>query len=370
MTDMRAFRRSVWLRVQFLVIALVFVPAAWAVTPACCAVTAIDARSASVTAKENASGRLFQFHVANAALLRSLRIGAPVYANFSRKQVSLDARSACCTITSVGSAPVAVRTRPAAPTSAARTSATPAAHRVSNELRLVSIGVSSPPSENVRGEADPSPRQAFRRVALQPMGMRQQRLVDSAEGRKLIEQGAKLLAGITMHASLLGGHKYMVNNCLGIKASAGNFDLRIPDPDVRFENNAVRISFVITRISMNALSVRLRPDVGDPLNPCTFSSRIGIGGYAENIRYDITFDPVQDLEACRLGSMGKVAFQYSVGKVRLEPLPPEVGNVAKGLINDALMFISSNTDLNLVDEEMLLLNRLLAQKCPEKKLAH
>lgn len=92
-----------------------FAPPAAAVD-ACCSVTAIDARSATVSAKEKASTRLFKFHVTNASLLRALRVGAPVYANFSKKQVSLDGKSACCAITAVGSAPLVKR--PVAPTPA------------------------------------------------------------------------------------------------------------------------------------------------------------------------------------------------------------------------------------------------------------
>ncbi len=114
MSKMRASRFGLWHQVQFLVIALVFVPTAWADEP-CCSVTAIDARSATVTAREKANGRLFKFHVANASLLRALRVGAPVYANFSKKQVSLDGKSACCAITAVGSAPLVKLPAAAAP---------------------------------------------------------------------------------------------------------------------------------------------------------------------------------------------------------------------------------------------------------------
>jgi hypothetical protein len=72
----------------------------------CCGVTAIDQRSGVVTARENARGRTFQFTVTNAALLRTVRIGQEVYANFTTQQVSLDGRKACCAIVNSKQAPV------------------------------------------------------------------------------------------------------------------------------------------------------------------------------------------------------------------------------------------------------------------------
>ncbi len=348
-------------------------------TPPCCSVMAIDARTGTISAKETVTGRNFQFRVANALQLRGLHVGSPVYANFSASQVSLDGKTACCVITSMSPVPAPAPVRPAAvptparaPAAAPPPSSTPATgSSVATVFNIQPRGIVSPPSENAKGEPDPAPHAVGHVVAaVSTLGPHQQRLAETDQGKQIIQQGVKLLGGITMHASLLGGHKYMINNCLGIKASAGNFDLLIPDPDVRFENTAARMSFTIDRISMNALSVRLRPDLGDPTNACSFSGRIGIGGYAENIRYDITFDPILDLQSCRLGSMGKVDFKYSVGKVRLEPLPPEVGNLAKDLINDALLLIYSNTNFNLVDEEMLAINRLLAQKCPAPHLSY
>ena len=49
-----------------------FAPLAAAADP-CCKVTAIDARSGSVTAKAHASGRVFKFRVKSASMLRALR---------------------------------------------------------------------------------------------------------------------------------------------------------------------------------------------------------------------------------------------------------------------------------------------------------
>jgi hypothetical protein len=75
----------------------VFLPKA-ASAQACCSVTAIDQRSGIVSAKENATGRAFQFKVGDGKLLGSLRLGQAVYANFKTNQISLDGKTACCSI--------------------------------------------------------------------------------------------------------------------------------------------------------------------------------------------------------------------------------------------------------------------------------
>lgn len=75
-------------------------PATVAQTAPCCTITAVNARTATVTAKINSTGQLFEFRVSNARLLAGLRAGRGIYANFKAKQVSLDGRTACCEIIS------------------------------------------------------------------------------------------------------------------------------------------------------------------------------------------------------------------------------------------------------------------------------
>jgi Cu/Ag efflux protein CusF len=75
-------------------------PPAQAIAP-CCNITNIDARTATVTAKETATGRTFTFKAARSTLLNSLKVGQSVYANFATKQVSVDGAEPCCPITSV-----------------------------------------------------------------------------------------------------------------------------------------------------------------------------------------------------------------------------------------------------------------------------
>ena len=60
----------------------------------CCSVTAIDARSGVITAKEAASGRSFTFRLRDSNALHMLRVGQPIFANFAASEVSLDGKSA------------------------------------------------------------------------------------------------------------------------------------------------------------------------------------------------------------------------------------------------------------------------------------
>jgi hypothetical protein len=134
----------------------------------CCSVTGIDARSGMVTAKENATGRAFQFQATNASMLRELRIGAPVYANFSAKQVSLDGRSACCAIVGAAApvslpAPMPAVTAPL-PAPAARVPATPTPVAASANVAASPVTASS----NVNTDAARASSAAQTPAAVQP----------------------------------------------------------------------------------------------------------------------------------------------------------------------------------------------------------
>lgn len=63
----------------------------------CCNIVAISQAAALVTARDQA-GKTFQFEVKNAALIRSLRVGQSVYADFATGKVSVNGASPCCAI--------------------------------------------------------------------------------------------------------------------------------------------------------------------------------------------------------------------------------------------------------------------------------
>ncbi|MEX2164253.1 MAG: CARDB domain-containing protein [Sulfuricaulis sp.] len=122
----------------FSVIAIIFVtgglflPKAASPNAACCAVTTI-AQNGLITAKEAKGARTFQFRVADPAQRSKLRVGAPVYANFDTKQVSLDGKKTCCTILKIstaakqpvpGTAPAAPKNKPGGTTTPTRQTTT------------------------------------------------------------------------------------------------------------------------------------------------------------------------------------------------------------------------------------------------------
>ncbi len=63
----------------------------------CCNITAINGATRIVTAQGKA-GTTFQFEVKDAALLRSLRVGQAVNANFTTGQVRIHGAEPCCAI--------------------------------------------------------------------------------------------------------------------------------------------------------------------------------------------------------------------------------------------------------------------------------
>ncbi|MFZ5877664.1 MAG: hypothetical protein ACOYXU_14855 [Nitrospirota bacterium] len=75
----------------------------------CCSVAAIDARSGLVTAKETATGKTFQFKVTDKALLKTLKVGAAMNADFDTQKVTIHGGEPCCNIVSPHGAAPSVR---------------------------------------------------------------------------------------------------------------------------------------------------------------------------------------------------------------------------------------------------------------------
>lgn len=71
---------------------------------ACCQITAINQQTGIVTGKVNATGQTFEFKASPPAL-PSLRIGEALYANLTKRQVSLDGKTMCCVIVAVSQTP-------------------------------------------------------------------------------------------------------------------------------------------------------------------------------------------------------------------------------------------------------------------------
>jgi hypothetical protein len=223
-------------------------------------------------------------------------------------------------------------------------------------------GVQSPDSENTHGQTDPH-------VVPQPRGFmanpphtmgRHERFRDDPKIGEYIKLAVNELKGFEINTSLLAGHKYMVNSCLGVKVNAGEFSLTVPDPDLRVSGDGLVLTFSVSHVVMNAFSLRFRPDPSDVMQPCHFSGAVGVSGGADNVRYELHFDPVLDLEQCKIGSMGQVHQIWRIGALHLNPLPQQLSNVAGNMIEDSF---TAFANFDLTDRVVAVLNSAVGAQC-------
>ena len=134
-------------------------------SPPCCTITAVNAATGIVSGSVTSNANVFQFKVANKRTLAGLKVGQAVYANFTTRQVSLDGRVACCTVSTGPSAPTTARTG-AAPVTATGQHAPLGAKLPAISLALPSVGYGTPQtvSPTTPRVAGPLPRFEARTV--------------------------------------------------------------------------------------------------------------------------------------------------------------------------------------------------------------
>ena len=88
----------------------------------CCSISNVDVRNGLVSAIVKATGQAFNFKPNMPALLNSMKAGEDVYASFSTREVSLDGKTVCGTIVSIGppKAPLPMPSARKAPSAASR----------------------------------------------------------------------------------------------------------------------------------------------------------------------------------------------------------------------------------------------------------
>jgi hypothetical protein len=223
-------------------------------------------------------------------------------------------------------------------------------------------GVLSSDAENNGGQSDTYasvPRVLSARITGN-VSTHTRRLKDDPNVQTYIDVAKLGLNGFEIHTSLLAGHKYMIADCLGIKVHAGDFILRVPDPDLRVDNTGLVLTFNVSQLTMTAVGLRFRPDVTDLAEPCHFSGSQGIGVSAENVRLEMHFDPILDLEQCKIGSMGHITNIWRIGKLRMAPLPTAVADLSANIVEDALTYVSN---FNVVDRLVAGLNGAAGSQC-------
>lgn len=225
---------------------------------------------------------------------------------------------------------------------------------------LVQRGVRSSDNENAKGEKDSYASPMMRAIPITGLSSKSRRLRDDPDAQKYLDKAKSLLSGFDINTALLAGHKYMIANCVGIKVSAGEFMLRVPDPDLKLDNTGVVLTFAIPHMEMSGFKLRFRPDVTDPTEMCHFSGRYGVGASADNLRLELHFNPILDLEQCKISSMGHVTQIWRIGTLRMSPLPNEVSDLAGNIIEDAL---TNSANFNLLDRMLAGFNAVAGVRC-------
>lgn len=209
-------------------------------------------------------------------------------------------------------------------------------------------GKLSPNTENEKNEADAGLKRlitpaAFQRQLSQPGNKKH--VSELENGLQIVKDIINKLIGQEYSFSLLSQHKYMINDCLGLKVSAGEFSLRFNQPVVEIgAMGKIKIKLEVNKINFNALKVRMRPrvpDLQDP-NPCHFSGKFEIGGEATDLTIKAEIDPVaQALTGgspgfCFLAFTDDVIIKWNIGGLNLKPMQNNLDAMAKDMVEDAL----------------------------------
>ena len=109
----------------------------------------------------------------------------------------------------------------------------------------------------------------------------------------------------------------MVSDCVGIKASAGQFFLRPGSVTLRTDGSGVLLKFVVEKVALNALSVRVRPNVGNPAALCNSANA---SAFTALHRMSIRSGSIRSLTFGLQGTCSRACGQSSSSALNLAPL--------------------------------------------------
>ena len=255
------------------------------------------------------------------------------------------------------------------------------------KLTVIKRGSLSPDTENKDNEPDPP----FVERKLAPLGLSaaaqlvtpagQMRLHDMPKVQEIAAAASNKLADGQIHVALLGQHKYMINDCLGVKVSVGEFDFKLANPSVKIVDEGVVSEFKVDKISFSVFKLRFRPDVFDAVHPCHFSGRYELGGEARDVSIKLTYNPLVDVEKCQVGNPGSMDIKVACGKVLLHPLPQginDLGDQFKDMIVDGINYTLNAQDgiggdtgvtipVPMIGARMVdMINKAMKENCPFK----
>ncbi|HVS18517.1 MAG TPA: ABC transporter C-terminal domain-containing protein [Planctomycetota bacterium] len=261
--------------------------------------------------------------------------------------------------------PAAPQARPATPPST--TTGAPRAKPLAPGLR----GEASSADENEGREADPpfDPRALMSKGKSAPAHAASAalHLANHPKRDELAKWLVDNLRGREIDVALLGGEKYMINSCFGIKVSSGTFKLKLENPSVRFENSGIVVSFGIDRVGFSAIKLRMKPNP-NILETCSFSRKFEVGGSMEDVRLTLRLDPLYDPERCRLGAVTDLNPEVRIGNLNLKPLQNDLDRMAKNMVEDSLTFalqVTSDGMLSALGDLLLsAMDQFLEADCP------
>ena len=391
----------------------------------CCTITSINLRTGIVTAEDAATRRRYEIVVANAVLLNRLRRGQAVDVDAENRKATIEGvagrfslydEAAARAEAEQARAPVEVPARPAsqvAPAAEAerfeapapppiperraeyspaepsynppmpysdgeRAAPAPAAPRPDSKPARGRDSMrdkptrrdpraQDPPNDDANDDNDPDPPKMQRSFGKGKkrggQAGKMVRLDKYPDARGFLKKVGEAFARREINVALIGGEKYMINKCLGIKVRAGSFKLRLANPSAKLEGSGAKLTFRVERVSLNGISLRMRPN-SNVLKPCHFSKKFSVGGSASNVRLEWSFDPVMDVTKCKLGSVGRLRARVDIGNLNLKPLQNDLDRIAKNMIEDALNYAF---EFDPTDQILQTVDDVLEADCPGKR---
>jgi hypothetical protein len=251
---------------------------------------------------------------------------------------------------------------------------------------IVVRGLLSPDSENAKNDRDPpfapAALAAVQDAASLAAAPGMVRMTEMPNAKDIAAKASNFLSQKEIKIALLGQHKYMINDCLGVKVSVGEFILKLANPTVSIVDQGIVTQFKIDKISMTAFSLRFRPDPSDLAQPCHFSGRLGLFGEANDVSITVTYNPLIDVQKCQIGNPATWVVRVGCGKVALQPLPPGIVDLTgpfNDMIVDAINYaLNGSTQIagatgNSIPIPMIgsmlgdAINKAIAENCPFKE---
>ncbi|HVR74340.1 MAG TPA: hypothetical protein VMT52_08410 [Planctomycetota bacterium] len=163
-------------------------------------------------------------------------------------------------------------------------------------------------------------------------------LLDLPMAGAIAQAAANAFEGKEIRVALLDDVSFKINDCLGIKGSAGEFHLRFGKADLTIDSSGLEFELFIEHVSLTAIDIKMKPRVptwSNP-NPCGWSGKFEVGGSASDVRIRVRCAPKVSLDDCRIVSLGDFDASVSIGGINLKPLQNNLDSVAKDLIEESV----------------------------------